>query len=106
MNIIFCCQKSVFVHTGSSFSSSRARWVLLSTSYIIIQNVPIHICLFPNPISIFKIQCHNNVPELLKQLNAEFRFGLISVSTISGSRAPSLIPPKLTGTDCERCPGR
>lgn len=42
MNIIICCQKSVFIHTGSSFSNSRARWVLLSTFYIIIQKITTH----------------------------------------------------------------
>lgn len=42
MNIIICCQKSVFIHTGSSFSNSRAWWVLLSTFYIIIQKITTH----------------------------------------------------------------
>lgn len=40
MNIIYCCQKSVFIHTGSSSSYSRARWVPSSTFFIVIPKIP------------------------------------------------------------------
>lgn len=54
MNIILCCQQSVFTHTGFPFSYSRPRWDLLSTFYIIIQETTT-IKMSPYPLSVINM---------------------------------------------------